>query len=374
MLFADIPGLDEIKHTLIQSVKNNHVAHAQLFAGMKGSGAFNLALAYATYINCEDKEEQDACGRCASCIKYKKLIHPDLHFLFPVANTDSVKDATCDLLMPAFREMVTERTFISFHDWLEKLDVENKQLNIKVEESRTAIKKIALKAYEAEYKVVLIWLPELMGTEGANAMLKSLEEPPAKTIFLLVTEQSDRLLSTIISRTQRVNVRPFTDEEITSFLVTTKSVSESDAAKIAYLADGSIVESLRLLQDEEQDYEEKVKQWLRVCYTGNIPEIIQWSETFSAYARENQKSLIQFALSIFRDSLMYKEVGANLIRIDTSENDLIAKMSAVVDFDKVDKMNKALNDAYAQVERNINSKLVFLDTSFILFKIFKNII
>ncbi|MCU0417797.1 MAG: hypothetical protein MUE33_11505 [Cytophagaceae bacterium] len=373
MLFAQIPGLTEIKQTLIQSVHNNHVAHAQLFAGTSGSAAFHLALAYATFINCEDKQTNDACGRCPSCIKYSKLIHPDLHLLFPVANTDAVKDATADALLPAFRELVQERFFFSFQDWIEKLDVENKQLTIKVEESRTIIKKISLKAYEAEYKVVLIWLQELMGTEGSNALLKSLEEPPAKTIFLLVSEQPDKLLTTILSRTQRITVRPFTDAEISSFLMDHKQVSAADATRIAYLANGNIVEALRLMSDEEQDYESKVKQWLRVCYTGNIPEMIQWSETFSASPRENQKSILQFALSIFRDSLMYKEVGTNLIRLDSTENDLISKMSAVIDFDKVAKMNTSLNDAYAQVERNINSKLVFLDTSFQLFKIFKSV-
>jgi DNA polymerase III subunit delta' len=372
MQFSEIPGLLEVKAALINSVKNNHVAHAQLFAGVEGAAALPLALAYATYINCLERVEGDSCGQCSSCSKYNKLIHPDLHVIFPVATNKTVtKDPTSDLFFKDWREAILNNPFLSFNDWMELIDAENKQLRIGVEESRNVVKKISMKAFEAEYKVVIIWLPETMGSEGANALLKSLEEPPAKTLFLLVTAKQERLLTTIISRTQRVQVRLFNDAEIKEYLVEKRGIGEAQAKRVTYLADGNMHEAIQLLSDEDHDYESKIRDWFRACYSSKLQDMIRMSEEFAGLPRELQKSLLQYGLGIFRDSLMYKEVGTDLLRVDElSQDDMVQKFSNVIDFTKVLSLSKTLNEAHAEIERNINSKMVFMDTSFQLNKIF----
>ncbi|MGN6646589.1 MAG: ATP-binding protein [Cytophaga sp.] len=373
MQFSQIPGLQEVKTTLINSVTNNHVAHAQLFAGVEGSAALPLALAYATYVNCLEKVEGDSCGNCSSCSKYNKLIHPDLHIIFPVTTNKKItKDASSEVFFPDWREAFLANPFFTFGDWMELLDGENKQLLINVEESRTIVKKISMKAFEAEYKVVIIWLPETMRAEGANALLKSLEEPPAKTLFLLVTAKQEKLLTTIISRTQRVQVRLFNDAEIRQYLIEEKGISEAQAKRVTYLADGNMREAIQLLSEEDQDHESKIRDWFRACFASKLQDMIRMSEEFGSLPRELQKSLLQYGLGIFRDSLMYKEVGTDLLRVDENSTDnMVQKFSQVIDFSKVLSLSQVLNDAHAEIERNINSKMVFMDTSFQMNKIFK---
>ncbi len=372
MQFAEIPGLQEVKNTLMNSVKNNHVAHAQLFAGVEGSAALPLALAYATYVNCLERTSTDSCGKCSSCSKFNKLIHPDLHIIFPVTTNKKItKDASSEVFFPDWREAFLGNPFFSFTDWMELLDGENKQLLINVEESRTIVKKISMKAFEAEYKVVVIWLPEAMRAEGANALLKSLEEPPAKTLFLLVTVQQEKLLTTIISRTQRVQVRLFEDAEIKQYLMDKKGISEAQAKRVTYLADGNMREAIQLLSEEDQDHESKIRDWFRACFSSKLQDMIRMSEEFGSLPRELQKSLLQYGLGIFRDSLMYKEVGTDLLRVDeNSTDDMVQKFSKVIDFSKVLSLSQVLNEAHAEIERNINSKMVFMDTSFQMNKIF----
>lgn len=373
MQFSEIPGLQEVKTTLMNSVTNNHVAHAQLFAGVEGSAALPLALAYATYVNCLEKVENDSCGKCSSCSKYNKLIHPDLHIIFPVTTNKKIaKDPSSEVFFPEWRETFLANPFFTFADWMEVLDGENKQLIINVEESRTVVKKISMKAFEAEYKVVIIWLPETMRTEGANALLKSLEEPPAKTLFLLVTAKQEKLLTTIISRTQRVQVRLFNDAEIKQYLIQQRGIGEGQAKRVTYLADGNMREAIQLLSEEDQDHESKIRDWFRACFGSKLQDMIRMSEEFGSLPRELQKSLLQYGLGIFRDSLMYKEVGTDLLRVDEeSKDDMVQKFSNVIDFQKVVSLSQVLNEAHAEIERNINSKMVFMDTSFQMNKIFK---
>ncbi len=373
MQFSEIPGLQEVKKTLVNSVTNNHVAHAQLFAGVEGSAALPLALAYATYVNCLEKADGDSCGKCSSCSKYNKLIHPDLHVIFPVTTNKKItKDASSEVFFTDWREAFLANPFFTFNDWMEVIDGENKQLLINVEESRTVVKKISMKAFEAEYKVVIIWLPETMRAEGANALLKSLEEPPAKTLFLLVTAKQEKLLTTIISRTQRVQVRLFNDVEIKQYLIQHRNISEAQAKRVTYLADGNMREAIRLLSEEDQDHESKIRDWFRACFGSKLQDMIRMSDEFGSLPRELQKSLLQYGLGIFRDSLMYKEVGTDLLRVDEeSKDDMVQKFSNVIDFQKVLSLSQVLNEAHAEIERNINSKMVFMDTSFQMNKIFK---
>jgi DNA polymerase-3 subunit delta' len=265
MLFKDIPGLTDIKNTLITAIRQGHVAHAQLFFGNEGGGSLAMALAYATYLNCEDKEPDDACGRCYSCIKLNKLIHPDFHQIFPVATTKKVSsNPLSETSCPT--GATSSRSRLQLPERLAGLHRHrNKQANISAEESRQVIGKLSLKAFEAQYKVLLLWLPEMLHVSAANALLKILEEPPPKTVFLLVSLQPDKVLTTIRSRTQLVQIRAFSDAEIAEVLTTAHGVEPRRAAQIAQLSDGNLNRALRLTGEGREDHHEMFRNWMNLC-------------------------------------------------------------------------------------------------------------
>ena len=373
MLFSEIPGLQGIRTTLIQSVKNNHIAHAQLFLGTPGSGNLALALAYATYINCEDKKEDDACGVCPSCSKFNKLIHPDLHFAFPVTTTKNVsKDPLSNLFLKEWRSFVLQNPYADVNNWTNFIGSENKQPNISVEESRNIIKSLALKSFEAEYKVLILWLPEFMNASAANAMLKILEEPPAKTLFLLVSNNSERLLTTILSRTQLVNVPPFTDEQVYKGLVEKYHVEEKQAKQLAYLADGNFNEALRLMKETEEDNHQIFRDWMRSCFKkNNLGELVSWSEQFHALNKEAQKNLFAYGLNIFREALIFKYHGEKLLRLQEEDLKFIDGFSKILDQEKIEHIYREINKAYYHLERNASAKILFLDISLYISSVLK---
>lgn len=372
MKFSEIPGLEETKKTLINSVKNKHVAHAQLFFGPGGSGNLALALAYATYINCENKQENDSCGICASCSKYNKLIHPDLHFVYPVTTTKQVtKDPLSHLFIKDWRNFVLQNPFGNLNDWSNFIGAENKQLSISVEEGRNIIKTLVLKSFEAEFKVLILWLPENMNVSAANAILKILEEPPEKTIFLLVTNNQDKIITTILSRTQKVKIRGFRDEEILKTLVGVHKVEEKRAQQLAWLAEGDYNEAMRLMDEVEEDNNQLFKDWMRLCYRkNNIKELVEWSEVFQKLGREAQKSLLQYGLTIIRECLVFRH-ASDLLKLKEDDFKFVEGFSKVLSEDKIEDITSNLNEAFYHIERNANGKIIFLDTSFNLSAIFK---
>ena len=287
MLFNEIIGQAETKQMLLRAVQTNHLAHALLFDGPTGSANLALALALAQYVNCEDKGDQDACGRCASCIKMQKLVHPDLHMVFPVANL--AKGKTSEAYLTDWRKFLLEQPYRTLPEWLENVGADNKQGNISAEEARNILQKLSLKSYEGAYKIMLIWLPELMNVTSANALLKVLEEPPAQTLFLLVTNQSDKLLITILSRTQRVAVRAFTDEEVATYLRQYMNRDETTARRIAYLADGDLSVALQLCRNESEQGSEADRHtwfadWMRTCYRQDIITLVKQSDQFDGFS------------------------------------------------------------------------------------------
>lgn len=374
MLFSEIPGLEEIKQTLIQSVVANHVHHAQLFMGTEGSANLALALAYATYINCENKGEHDSCGQCPSCIKFNKLAHPDINFVFPVSTTKQVpKEPMSSSFLKDWRNFVLENPYATVNDWGNFIGAENKQLNIGVEESRNIVKTLSLKAFEAEYKILFIWYPENMHVSAANALLKILEEPPYKTIFLLVTNNSEKLLTTILSRTQKIKIRSFTEEEISAALQQKQQVEAKKATQLAYLADGNYNEALRLLKEVEEDHHLFFRDWMRVCYKkNNLTELTEWAENFHKMGREVQKSLLLYGLNILRETLVYSLTGGDLVRLASEDLKFVEGFSKVLSEEKVEMICRNLNEAHYHIERNANAKIVFLDVSLIISRIFKS--
>lgn len=259
MQFKDIIGHQEIKDHLVRTVLENRVSHAQLFLGPEGSGSLALAHAYAQFINCEAKLADDSCGQCNSCRKYAKIIHPDLHFSFPFFAKG--KEETSVTYMEEWRAAFLKNPYLSLEYWRGQLEADNKQANINIAEAHDIIKKLSLKAFEAEYKILIMWLPEYLDTQG-NALLKLIEEPPEKTLFLLVSENQDRILNTIISRTQLVKIQKLPHQDITNYLVEERGIQKEQAGEIAFIADGNLQQALNLLS-ESGNHLDLLIRWLR---------------------------------------------------------------------------------------------------------------
>lgn len=375
MKFAEIPGLEKEKQVLINSVKNSHIAHAQLFFGNSGGGTFALALSYAQYINCENKQENDSCGECPSCSKYQKLVHPDLHFIYPTVTiskgdiTAKANDVRSDLLIPKWREFLINNPYSEYNDWMKLLDVENKQGAINVIESRSILKKLSLKAFEAEYKVVFIWLPELMNSQASNALLKVLEEPPEKTLFLLISLDTDKLLTTILSRTQKFQVRKFNTSEIEEFLKSkTDDINKINQAIL--LSDGSLNKSIKNLSNAENDLFDFFRDWMRLCFQKNIEGIVSMSDPFHKLGRESQKNVLDYGIKLFRNILLSVSNTSEIIHLPEAEKSFVKKFASVMDEDKLEILFKLLNDAHYNILRNANPKLTFTNLSV---EIMKNI-
>ncbi|MFT4032792.1 MAG: DNA polymerase III subunit delta' [Siphonobacter sp.] len=374
MLFREVPGLLSLKQTLIQSVHKQHVAHAQLVYGPPGSGNLALALAFATYLNCEDRQPDDACGRCASCVKMRKLAHPDVHHIFPVALTKKIKDNESDAFLPLWREFVAAQPFGDLSDWLTFIGVEgNRQGNISAEEARNVIKKISLTAYEGEYKILILWQPELLNVYSANALLKILEEPPAKTIFLLVCSDANRLLTTILSRTQRITVPAFTEQEVIEYLTEKQGIEPKRAQHIAYMAEGNMNNALQLASGENTEAHAWFANWMRQCYRGvpALGELIKMADEFDSQPKEPQKNLIEYGLNVFRDVMLWQNGATGLVRLEGDELTFVQNFAKVIPAERLDQISEELSTAYYHLERNVRAKMIFLDLSLTMAKLMR---
>ena len=374
MRFTDIPGLDEIKSNLIKSVLNHKIPHAQLLQGPEGSGNLALSLAYASSINCLNRTENDSCGECASCSKVDKLIHPDLHLVFPVSPTAKItgKDAISANYLNEWRSFILENPYQNLNDWNNYYGTENKQGNISKEESRQIIKNLSLMAFEGQFKIMLIWLPECMHPSAANAILKILEEPPEKTLFLMVSQQADNLLPTILSRVQSIHIRPFSDQEVEQYLVKQIKVDETRAGQIIQLAQGNMREAIKLIGSLENDNQDMFQDWMRICYTLDLTKMVEWSDQYQKMGKVAQKSFLQYAMNMMRETLIANVGAHEVARIQESEAEFLTKFESVMDPNKVDKLTEALNQTFYQLERNANPKIAFLDLSLVIAKTLKD--
>lgn len=372
MRFTDIPGLANTKQQLIFSVQNNHVAHAQLFSGIEGSAVLPMALAYATYLNCENPGEEDACGTCPSCSKNEKYVHPDTHFVFPISSTKDVvlKDAVSKTFLQPWRRFVTENAYGNLADWAKIYGGENKQASISKQESRNIIESLSLKSFEGKYKIMLIWLPELMHAFAANGILKILEEPSEGTVFLLVSNQTDRLLTTIKSRTQLVRIPSFTDQELADILQNKFEIEPSRAAQLANMADGSLREALQLKDEVEEDTHEMFRGWMRLCFNNDFLSLTELSEEFASLSKVSQKSMLIYGLNMLRESIIANYADGELLRVIGDERTFASKFNKVVTVDKVSEITANISDAHYHLERNANPKILFMDLSIKIAKSF----
>jgi len=372
MRFTDIKGLNSVKKRLVNAAENEKVAHAQLFLGKPGSPNLAMALAYATYLNCENKIDGEACGSCPSCLKNSKYIHPDFHFVFPVSSTKKIsgKDVISTSFLKEWREFLINNPFGNLEDWSSQYGGEDKQVNISKEESRQIVKNLSLKAFEGKYKIMLVWLPEFMHPSAANGILKILEEPPENTIFLLISNNSERLLTTILSRTQIVTIPMFSDEDVTNMLIEEYGIQETKAQELAHLADGDINKATRLSANVEDSNHQFFAEWMRNCFKHNFAELVGTAESFHSMNKVSQRSVLQYGLNILRESLIHN-TQPSLKRSNNQLENFIKNFSKVMDADKVFMISKEINSAHYYLERNGSAKMIFLDLSLQIAKIIK---
>jgi DNA polymerase-3 subunit delta' len=369
MQFKEIVGQAATKQRLLNTVSENRVSHAQLFLGPEGSGSLALAVAYAQYLSCEDKQPDDSCGVCSSCRKYQKLMHPDLHFSYPFFAKH--KDDTALTFIEQWRGALTTNPYLSLDTWRGYLDAENKQANINIAECHQIIKKLSFKPFESEYKILILWLPEYLDKEG-NALLKIIEEPQPNTLFLLVAQNQDQILNTILSRTQLVKIPALEYDEIKNHLLSHHHQTEDAAAEIAYLSSGNMTEALAMLQQDNKSYHELFVQWLRYCFGNKGIEVMAFVEQFAKMGRENQKNFLRYGTSFVRECCLLLAGAGSLVHLPAKELDTAQKMSNVLSIAKSQLIITELEKAHYHVERNANPKILFLDVSLQIIKILIN--
>ncbi len=363
MFFKDIIGQEQVKERLRLELHEGRVPHAQLFAGPEGSGALPLAIAYARFLLCTHRGETDACGTCPSCVKLNKLAHPDLHFVFPVVKRKGGGDTVSDDYIREWRELAISTPYFGLNHWLDAMGAENQQAQIFVKESDELTRKLSLKSSEGGYKVVVLWLPEKMKVECANKLLKLLEEPPALTVFLLVSEEPDRILPTILSRTQRVNVPRLGDNEISTALSRQFGLQPSDAAETARLANGSYLQALEIIHrsDDNLLFFELFVSLMRLAYQRKVKDMKDWSETVATMGRERQKNFLAYCQRMVRENFISNFHRRELNYMNRDEANFAVRFAPFINERNVIGIADELSEAQAHIEQNVNPRMVFFD-------------
>jgi len=372
MLFSNIIGQENIKNHLIKTIENDRIPHAQLFIAPTGSGALPLAIAYAQYILCKNTEGENNTGDPACNLKFEKLMHPDLHFSFPVTTNEKVKKhPTSNSFMNEWRTFVEDTPYGSLFNWYQLLGIENKQGQIGVDEAEEIVKKLVLKSYEGGYKVMIIWMAEKMNISASNKLLKLIEEPPAKTLFLLLAENEERIIKTILSRCQVLHFQPLTEQNIIDTLMKDHGVDENQAIRIAQQCNGNWNKALHLLHhdDNELIFEKWFITWVRSAFRAKgdasvVQDLIKWSEEISKTGRETQKRFLKYCSHFFRQALLTNYNARSLVFFESYTNNFdLEKFAPFVHGANIEDINKAIEDAMYHIERNANAKIVFLDLS-----------
>ncbi len=365
MNFSQIPGQKAVIDRLRSSVAENRVSHALLFYGPEGSGKFAIALAFARYISCEKRTPDDGCGVCPSCVKYDKLIHPDLHFVFPVIKKKSGTESVSDTFIAQWRAMVLRSPWFSLSTWTEAMEVANEQALIPVAEAAEIIRKLSLKSFESDFKIMIIWLPEKMNAETANKLLKMIEEPPAKTLFILVSEEDDKLLPTITSRCQHIRIPAISSGDLSAHLEHAAGMDPVRASEIAAIANGNMVRAMELAREDDITtvHLDRFTKLMRTAYTRDIQSIVTWSEETAALGRERQKSFLSYALRMIRENFIMNFNGKEnrLVYLTAPEESFSGKFHPFINEKNIHALNREFNLAYAHVESNGNTKMIFLD-------------
>ncbi|MEG0915988.1 MAG: DNA polymerase III subunit delta' [Myroides sp.] len=372
MKFSDIVGQNHLKNHLVNSVQKGRIPHAQLFIGQEGSGTLSMALAYAQYIICNNKGSENDGGSAACNLKFDHLQHPDLHFVYPVATTDSIKsNATSDDFMGTWIDFLKETPYGSVNDWYEAIGIQKKQGNISVHEAASILKKLILKPFEGGYKVMIIWMAEKMNTEAANKLLKLLEEPTDKTVFILIAEDEKAILQTILSRCQILHFNALNEQEIVQGLIEKENCDEVDAYSIAKQAQGNYNKALKLRYNitNEYPFDEWFVTWVRAAFRANknarvVSDLIKWSDEISAIGREKQKLFLNHCMELFRQALLLNYSTSELVYMEPKvDNFKLKNFAPFVNEHNILEIYQEIEDATYHIERNGNAKMIFTDLS-----------
>ncbi len=385
MLFRDIIGHEALKERLRRTVLENRVAHAQLFYGAEGVGKLRLAIAYAQYVCCEHRTENDSCGQCPNCLQFQRLEHPDLHFVYPIVNQgQSGKSSVCDDFADSFRKMLLEDKYFGLQEWGSEISKEQKHLTILSAEAAQIAHKMSLKSYQADYKTLIIWAPERMETATANKLLKLVEEPPEKTLIILVSDHEKQILGTILSRSQPVHVNNLEQEEVLSILREVfPDGDEEILSRIAHQAQGSAMNAIRAVravehrqQNDKTELDYFIDLMRKAWLIGNkrdyeaLRALKVWAEDITKnFSRDRQIDLIYYFQKQVRENFIYNLKNPQLNYMDVSEERFADKFSPFVNTANVELINQELDLAVKHLNQNVNSGMVFFDLAlhFILF-------
>lgn len=408
MQFKDVTGHEEIKRHLTDLVLHNRLSHALLFLGKEGSGSLSLALAFAQYIVCtsarppenpetstldlfgsaepdpaskessfiHNKKEGmpgDACGNCPACIKAQKFIHPDIHFSFPVISKKSGTPPISDDYISEWREFISTYPYGNVYDWLQFLGAENKQGNITAKECNEINHKLSLKAFESNFKILIMWMPELLGTSG-NKLLKLIEEPPPDTLFIFVAEDEQAILPTILSRTQLIKIPLLSNSEIENALITNTNASPERAARVAAVSEGNYREAFQMLQHNEEDWQGLARDWLNAILKNGPAGQIKWIDVISRLGREKQKQFLRYFIHLLEQAIRIKYINDAAIHLHVAENekDFAARLNKICSIEAQEAIINELDKATFYIERNAHAKMLFHALSIRLYHIIKD--
>lgn len=372
MLFSEILGHEHIKNHLIKSAGLGRIPHAQLFIGPEGSGTLPMAIAYAQYIVCQNSGNENEGNNDACNLKFNHLAHPDLHFVYPTVTTEDIKTKPKSLdFIQEWRQFLNESPYGGLFDWYKILGVQNKQGMIRVEDATEVLKSLALKSHEGGYKIMIIWMADKMNLDASNKLLKLLEEPTDKTVFILISENEEDIIQTIRSRCQVLHFNGLPESVITEALVSRENIDEKLAYKIAHQAQGNYNKALHILNDDNDElpFEKWFVDWVRAAFRakGNaaaIQDLISWSEQIAGLGREAQKKFLNYCIDMFRQGLLLNYQAEKLVYMEpTVEKFKLENFAPFVTGNNITEIFKELSDAIYHIERNGNAKIILTDLS-----------
>jgi len=367
MFFKDVIGQDHIKNHLKSTTEKGRIPHAQIFVGKEGSGTLAMAIAYAQYLLCSTSNDEESCK-----VKCEKLAHPDMHFAFPVTSNDKIKKhPVSNLFLEDWRAFIKEQPYGSLYNWLQFIGVENKQGLIGVDEAQSIVKSLQLKSYEGGFKVMVIWMAEKMNISAANKLLKLIEEPPEKTVFILCTEDEEQIINTIKSRCQAIHFPALSEEDIAKSLFPKETNSESLAYKVAHQAEGNYNKALHLLHHNSSDiiFEQWFITWIRTAFKakGNatvVQQLISWSDEIAKSGRETQKRFLRYCIQFFRQAMLLNYNAEQIVFLETETAGFdLKKFAPFIHSGNILEISNELNTAIYHIERNGNAKIILLDVS-----------
>jgi DNA polymerase III subunit delta' len=387
MQFQSIIGQSETKQHLAEMVQHNRLSHALLFLGKEGSGSLQLAIALAQYLTCEkvndrqsadhakqtgpslfgDEPEQapaqsqkpsDSCGLCSSCLKASQLVHPDIHFSYPVVTKKSGTPPLSTDYISEWREFIKSYPYGNTYDWLQFIGAENKQGNITAHECNDIIRKLSLKSFESEYKILIMWMPEYLGNEG-NKLLKLIEEPPPNTLFILAAENESMMLPTILSRCQLVKIPMLETGDIEEALINQNSTAPDKARQIAGISEGNYREALQLVQHAEEDWQSLLRDWLNAILKTGPAAQTKWVEEISKQGREKQKQFLRYFNHLLEQAIRLSIMGDNAKGLADNERDFALRLNKIAAIEQQQAIIEELDRASYYIERNANAKILF---------------